>query len=141
MNKYFAVATLFGIAANAFAQPVCGGFGDVKTAPDIRTLLLGKYACVPGQWNEILAGGATGTVTDYKKGPSDPVDPSSRVGTYTITTGVANAYDRITYDYGSCGSYTYVITPKAGTTVGTYDFCNIATGQHISVTVQVGTSC
>lgn len=141
MKSFLAIAALFGIAGSAVAQSTCGGFGSVKTAADIQTLLVGKYACVTGQWNELHTGGATGTVTDFKKGPTDPVDPSEVVGSYTITPTTGPNYDRITYNYGTGGSYTYAITPKAGTGAGTYDFCNVATGVHITVTVQVGTSC
>ena len=140
-KAHIAVLALFGIAGNAVAQTTCGGFGAVKTAADIQTLLVGKYACVHNQWNELHSGGASGTVTDFKKGPADPVDPSEQVGTYTITAGSGASYDRITYNYGSGGTFTYAITPKAGTTAGTYSFCNTSTGAIISVTVQAGTSC
>ena len=99
-----AVLALFGIAGNAVAQAgPCGGFGGVKTAADIQTLLAGKYACVHNQWNELHSGGASGTLTDFKKGPSDPVNPSEQVGTYTITAGSGASYDRIQYNYGSGG--------------------------------------
>jgi hypothetical protein len=80
-------------------------------------------------------------VTDFKKGPTDAVDPSEQVGTYSIAAGTGASYDRITYNYGTGGAFTYAITPKAGTTAGTYNFCNIATGQIIVVNVQAGTSC
>jgi len=100
-----AVLALFGIAGNAVAQAgPCGGFGGVKTAADIQTLLAGKYACVHNQWNELHSGGASGTLTDFKKGPSDPVNPSEQVGTYTITAGSGASYDRIQYNYGSGGN-------------------------------------
>ncbi len=137
-----AVLALFGIAGNAVAQAgPCGGFGGVKTAADIQTLLAGKYACVHNQWNELHSGGASGTLTDFKKGPSDPVNPSEQVGTYTITAGSGASYDRIQYNYGSGGKFEYAIKPKPGTAAGTYSFCNISTGAVITVTVQAGTSC
>ena len=138
-KAHIAVLALFGIAGNAVAQAgPCGGFNGVKTAADIQTLLAGKYACVHNQWNELHSGG---TLIDFKKGPSDPVNPSEQVGTYTITAGTAASYDRITYNYGTGGTFAYAIKPKPGTAAGTYSFCNISTGATISVTVQTGTSC
>ena len=122
-------------------KPPAEALAPSRRPPTSKTLLVGKYACVHNQWNELHSGGASGTVTDFKKGPSDPVDPSEQVGTYTITAGSGASYDRIQYNYGSGGTYTYAITPKAGTTAGTYSFCNISTGAIISVTVQAGTTC
>ena len=77
-------------------------------ANQIKNLLVGKYACGSSgteKWDEILAGTNSGSVTDYKKGPSDPRDPSAVVGSYTIN----NQTNTITYNYTSGGSYTYTI--------------------------------
>ena len=116
-KAHIAVLALFGIAGNAVAQAgPCGGFNGVKTAADIQTLLAGKYACVHNQSNELHSGG---TLIDFKKGPSDPVNPSEQVGTYTITAGTAASYDRITYNYGTGGTFAYAIKPKPGTAAGT----------------------
>lgn len=135
---------MFGIANYALAvPPTCGTGGQNKSAAEIQALLVGSYACVHGGsgWNEVLAGGTSGTVTEYAKGPSDPVDPSQQVGTYTISSGSGGNPDYITYNYGTGGSFSYAIGPKATTGAGPYNFCNIGTGATISVTVQASTSC
>ncbi|MHB8494806.1 MAG: hypothetical protein ACYC9Z_04320 [Casimicrobiaceae bacterium] len=148
MNKSLAsrscivAIAMSGIANYAFAA-TCGTGGQNESAADIQALLVGRYACVHGGsgWNEILAGGTSGTVTEYAKGPSDPVDPSQQVATYTISTGSGSNPDFITYNYGTGGSFSYAINPKNSTGTGTYNFCNIGTGAIIVVTVQTGTSC
>ena len=97
------------------------------TASQIQALLTTNYACGSSgteKWDEILIGGASGDVNDYKKGPSDPVDPSAKVGIYTI-----NANDTITYNYGSGGTYTYSIVTAGATagSPGTYSFVGPST--------------
>jgi hypothetical protein len=140
MKLFLAAISTLALALDASAQVTggsCGGFGSVKSAADIQALLSNRYACDAAKtWNELHTGGSAGDVTDYKKGPADPVDPSEKIGTYTITAGSGPSYDRITYDYGTGGSFTYAITPKNGTGPGTYTFCNIATGQSLTIIVQ-----
>jgi hypothetical protein len=91
----------------------------------VTALVVGKTACYPvggPPWEnqEYLAGG---TITDYKKGPSDPVDPQKVVGGYTI-----NGDGSVTYTYGTAPSFTYVVWGPSDTgAVGLYDFCNTGT--------------
>ncbi len=128
---------LFAFIANQ-AIAACPTTGTASRV-DMRNLLSGRYACaVRGNetWDELHQGTSFGpsNVQDYKKGPTDPVDPSEVVGTYTINNGTAGAPDSIAYNYGTGGSYTYVVTPAAQT-LGVYSFCNTATSVAISVTV------
>jgi len=115
---------------------------NLASRVDMRNLLSGRYACATRgaeNWNELHQGtGFSGSIQDYKKGPTDPIDYSDVVGSYTLNNGTMGNPDTITYTYPpSGGSYTYVVTPAAQTP-GTYTFCNISTG--VSITVKVKTS-
>lgn len=51
-----------------------------------------------------------GPILDYKRGPSDAIDPSKVVGTYSINMG----NNTVTYNYGDpSGPYTYVASGGA----------------------------
>jgi hypothetical protein len=83
-------------------------------------VLVGSTACYPSagpNWTnqEYLSGG---NVIDYKKGPGDPVDPTSQVGTYVI-----NGDDTITYQYGGSDNYTYSVWGPTASGGNIYDFC------------------
>jgi hypothetical protein len=79
------------------------------------TTLSGKYVCArrPGtsiadSWNELHQGttAAGGPIMVYKRGPSDPVDPSKVVGRYSIDTSAST----VTYHYLDAGGpYTYAV--------------------------------
>ena len=113
---------------------------NLASRVDMRNLLSGNYACATRgaeTWNELHQGtGFSGNLQDYKKGPTDPVDKSAVVGSYTLNNGTAGNPDTITYTYPpSGGSYTYVVTPAAQTP-GTYTFCNVSTSELITVKVR-----
>lgn len=92
------------------------------TAPDLRTLLSGKTVCFkPGgatawTWQEYHTPPSGGALVDYKRGSTDPVDPSKQVGTWSAGNG-ANA--AVTYGYSGSSSYTFVVCALAG---GQYRF-------------------
>ena len=56
-------------------------------------------------------------MTDYKKGPTDPRDPSVVVGSYTVASNI------ISYTYGTA-NFTYYVAPVvgSGTAPGLYNF-------------------
>jgi hypothetical protein len=70
------------------------------------------------QWQEWHNGGPSGSVVDYKRGPSDPVDPAATVGSYSIASDAT-----ITYTYGS-QSYKYAVCRNGTATT----FCGAAFG-------------
>ncbi len=123
-------------AGQAGAQN-CGGTGNSMTALNIENKLVGKYTCVGiyphAQWNELLSGTATaGSVIDYKLGPTDPVDPTKQVGTYTVTgttVGVLN------YTYGAT-TYSYQIEKTSSAAPFTTLFCPVGPGYSGLVNVQ-----
>jgi hypothetical protein len=132
------VLLAFGAGQAMAACPTTG----TATAANISALVSGKYACAmrgDEQWNLLHQGTGFGpaNLQDYKKGPSDPVDPSEVVGTYTIVAGSGGSPDTIRYDYGGGGAYTFVVTPNAST-AGTYTYCDTATSGTTAVTISPG---
>jgi hypothetical protein len=104
----------------------------------IRDTLSNKYGCASRgseRWNELHMGAGFGphNVQDYKRGPTDTVDPTKIVGTYTIG---GNVVGTITYDYGSGGAYTYVVQGSTDVNAPPFTFCNVATFELFRVTVQ-----
>ena len=103
-----ALAILVG-ADRAGAQ-TCSSITQWMSALNIKNKVVGNYTCVGtfphATWNELLSGNAnSGNVIDYKLGPTDPIDPTTKVGTYTVsgtTIGI------LTYTYGAT-SYSYQI--------------------------------
>jgi hypothetical protein len=104
----------------------CATSGSYKqlNQSDIESLVGLGTACYPAggpPWTNQeyhTSSGASGTIIDYKKGPSDPRDPSKAVGTYTV-----NADSTITYNYTVGGTYTYSVWGKTNGKGATYDFC------------------
>ena len=130
------LALLLVLGAVQFLAAGSARAATTLNANQIKNLLVGKYACGSSgteKWDEILVGGNTGSVTDYKKGPSDPSDPTAVVGSYSITNQPA----AITYNYTSGGSYTYTIQDPNSTSPnpGTYIFVGPQT-----LTITVATS-
>ena len=62
---------------------------------------------------------AMGNIIDYKRGPGNPRDPSTMVGSYTIdTTGT------LISNYGGPKRYSFTIWGNTAGGNGIYDFCN-----------------
>ena len=133
-----AVATLALIAGagQAVAQS-CGGANQSMTALNIENKIVGKYTCVGvyphAQWNELLSGTPTsGSVIDYKLGPTDPIDPSKQVGTYTVTGSTVGV---LNYTYGAT-TYSYQIQKTSAAAPFATLFCPVGAGYSGSVNVQ-----
>jgi hypothetical protein len=126
-------------AGTAFAQPAADCMGNTYTQlnqSQVQTLLSGTTACYPTaapyQNQEYLSGN---TLWDFKKGPTDPVDPSTNIGTVSI-----NSDGTVTYVYGGGPTYQYSIWGTATSGPGTYDFCSSASAG-IVVRVVPGQGC
>ena len=84
---------LLALLGSAHAQQNCSCGSGQRVAPDtkIAALLGGKTVCASlsatEQWQEYHVGNSTagGDLIDYKKGPSDAVDPTEKVGTWSTT--------------------------------------------------------
>jgi hypothetical protein len=133
----------------AMAQNCTSGTQLYKT--DIASLVGGRYACAgtpPNlQWNELHTGGSgatSGSVLDYKLGPTSTTDPSATpanpTGSYTISGGngtTGNDFGTVTYTYGSL-TYAYGVSGTAtGTAPGTYSFCGKSGAPNLLVTISV----
>lgn len=106
--------------------------------PSISTLLTGNTVCVgsPGNWEAQEFHKSDGNLIDYKKGPSDPVDPTASVGSWSISgTGAAT---RVNYTYGTT-TYNNAVWDHGD---GTYSFCNQEGNETIPSAIKAGqTGC
>jgi hypothetical protein len=142
----FSAASVVAIGLMALCSPAwsqtCGtnsGVNKNLSLAAVNTLLTGNYACAnlspTEHWNELHS---SPYVLDYKKGPTDPVDPSDTpshpTGTYVITGPDAGT---VTYTYPDGGVYGYTIKGNLGTTSGPglYSFCTSTGGINIPVTI------
>lgn len=93
------------------------------TGSGLRTVLSGKTACKSNgsdwEWQEYHS--SSGNLVDWKKGPSDPIDPSTTVGFWLVTAGTKSTAK---YTYGS-NVYNYNVWHN--TSNNTYDFCGAST--------------
>ena len=148
--KYIISGAIMLCAATASQGAPCDT-GRRMSAQQITQNVTGKYTCVGASpnatWNELLSKGSSGTVTDYKLGPSDPRDPSKQVGTFTVGGQNDNTSGGIlTYLYTGDGTtYPYMIdTGTANGTLGAspYVFCQLSGGNpngiNFTVNVQAG---
>ncbi len=145
LHKLGALAALALAAGPALAQN-CGGTGLSMTKLNIENKIVNEYTCVGAyphaSWNELLTPQSptavdSGTVTDYKLGPTDPIDPTKQVGTYTISSIVVNSVTVgiLTYTYGA-QSYSYQIERTLKTAPFVTLFCPVGAGYSGNVNVQ-----
>lgn len=113
MNAKFSPVIFCGLlaASGVFAAPPTMPPGQScstskqLSASEIQTLLGGHTLCAntsTEKWQEFHEGANGGNLKDYKKGSSDPVDPTTTVGSWGITAsgnGV-NQDDRLVHSYG-----------------------------------------
>jgi hypothetical protein len=124
----FGVLLVVGFAEGAVAA--CGGGTRVNGNDAVANLLRGKTVChrTPGNpdWNWQEYHNPNKTLTDYKRGPFDPVDHSEDVGNWSTENlgTVQNRDEVVIYDYGTGGKYSYRIYNQGGT----YDFCAVQSG-------------
>jgi hypothetical protein len=98
----------------------------------LQSALDGNYACGSqgsASWNELHSGGI---LTDYKKGPTDKIDPTATVGTYTIGNNKGTGQVDYSYTAGSL-QFSYTVQSNGGTS---YTFCPVSGGIPLSITIQ-----
>jgi hypothetical protein len=113
-----AAAGLPTTASAACAAPAV----RVNKIDDLTKLLRGNTVCVGSaptfDSQELHQDG--GALIDYKRGPADKVDPSTNVGTWSITgNDTRGVFVKYTYSGGS--SYTYSVWSNGG---DSYSFCS-----------------
>ena len=97
----------------------------------LATVVSGNTVCAartPDRWQEYHRVG--GDLIDYKLGPANTIDPSEKVGTWSITGTGSNA--TVVYNYGAGGTYSYSVRSNGGLS---YSFCGV---ENFEVTVQLG---
>jgi hypothetical protein len=140
-----AVGPGIAVADNCVAS---SGDGYAKlSANALQRLMNQSMACYPAAgppWTNQEyqpSNGSGGTITDYKKGPSDPKDPSKAIGTYSVIgTGSGG---QITYSYTAGGTFVYTVWGTQSSGSGTYDFCNASLAPlpgRVKIIAQVGAS-
>jgi hypothetical protein len=152
MKKMSVIAGLFALGSVMVSGQVlaaCTGSTRLR-ADDIKAVIPGKYVCskqggADWKWQELHVGTAgvsvSGALIDYKKGPTDKVDPSKTVGNWAISgqgQGQGNNAS-IVYNYtafGAAGPYTHSVHNNGD---GTYSFCG--SGPEVIATLQSGPGC
>ena len=103
--KITLVAAFLAMASQASAQTCsCNGALTRVTGTALSTLIVGQTACATlggSSWQSYHQSG--GSLIDYKKGPSDPVDPTKVMGTWSINS------DKVQYNYGTGGVFEYEV--------------------------------
>lgn len=149
MKRILLLSVLFLGAALGDAMAVCRG----APVTDVQTALENKFVCAaraPGSnldtWSEehaTLASG--GTLTEYAKGPGDPVDPRKPVGVWTVSgNNSASAVVQYTYTGDSNGPYNWSLFFLGS---NSYLFCSadgntpIATANITPLPVNAGSPC
>ena len=120
------IVALAGFTGVAVAQTGCEARRVTGNALD--TLVSGNTVCATrgaDRWQEQHRAG--GQLWDFKKGPSDPVDPTSQVGTWAIVS------NDVIHSYTGGPSFTYSIHGS-----GPYSFCANGTAVVSGATFQRG---
>jgi hypothetical protein len=110
LSVFFLAATIGNAAAGCTGSPIAGS--------NLSALLNGKLVCgrpaggytgsANDRWQEEHITGTTksGDLYDYKKGPSDKVDPRVKVGTWSTSGNVVTyTYNR----YTPTQSFNYIV--------------------------------
>lgn len=128
-------------ALSAFAQCT----GTALNAGQLTTLLSGNTVCgrpaagYPGsstdRWQEQHQSG--GQLWDYKRGPTDAVDPSERVGSWSIVSDVQLSA-RVLHSYLGGSTYIWRVYRQGTGPSFTYSFCTTGAVEHVRAFVLAG---
>jgi hypothetical protein len=141
------LALLAGCLAFALAGQVSAQCSSNRQNDELPALLENKTVCGTGvganagqKWQELHQGSGGGNLIEYAKGPTDPVDPSHVVGTWVfLFNNTLNRPNRVRYDYGDGGVYTWQVYDNQD---GTYSFCTERNGTEIATaTIQASGPC
>lgn len=114
-------------------QAMAACSGNALNVSQINSALSGNTVCGARgkeRWQEYHAQG--GNLIDYKMGPNDKVDPSKKVGSWSVTGNQGGNQAKVNYDYGSGGQSSYTVYSNGG---GRYSFCG---GGELQVSVLPG---
>jgi len=109
----------------------------------LTTLLSGNTVCVSnakpgwGGWENQEEHLANGDLVDYKKGSSDPVDPTKKVGTWTISGAGTGTTVNYTYTDASGTSGPFSFTVHSNNNVN-LSFCDASNAEKVAATLKSG---
>lgn len=114
-NRCLVAVSSLCIGWSGAAQAACNGIGNALSTAEMQTELVGNTVCEAdskGGWiNQVQqrGSGLTGELWDYKQGPAHRMDPTQRVGTWTISSikdkNGKEVSGLVTYHYGGAGGY------------------------------------
>lgn len=115
------------IALMCVAQGAIAACGDTQIVDtNLTNLLSGSTVCVSngsGGWENQEQHLSNGDLVDYKKGPSDPVDPTKKVGTWSVSGSGTGTM--VNYSYtdasGSSGPFSFTVHSNDNVNLS---FCN-----------------
>lgn len=109
---------------------------QVNKSSDLTTILSGNTVCAvrgKDRWQEEHHAG--GVLKDYKKGPTDKIDPTKQIGTWAVSGNGANT--KVTYVYTGSNTYAYEVWDNGG---GSYSFCGPG-GMDFTLRPGTGSGC
>lgn len=137
MKAKFVPIILFGLLStvDVFAAPPACSTTQQLTAAQIKNLLGNKTLCASTsteKWQEFHEGNNNGNLIDFKKGASDPVDPTTTVGSWSTTNS-----DTLVHTYGGT-SYSWSVFDNCDNT----SYRLVGTGTYIFTVINGGpTAC
>lgn len=120
MKKIFVTGAvlLLGFSGNVFASCLDTQMTDSPpSTPTLTTVITNNTICATQgaeKWQEQHRPG--GELWDYKQGPGHPVDPTEKVGTWSIIN------NQIVHTYGST-SYSYNLHRRTGAGANAFTLC------------------
>lgn len=130
----FVVLSASALAASAQSTCTCSGQQRL-TGNALSTKLSGNTVCVAksgGGWEAQEQHQTNGDLVDYKRGPGHAVDPTKKVGTWSI------AANQVSYTYTGGAPISFSVCDAGGNAIG---FCgNGGTAVTVSATVKTGQS-
>ena len=128
--------SITGVFLASLSLPLLADCPGEDTGYIDHTTLSGQTACVgsPGNWQNQEYHAPGGDLIDWKKGASDPVDPTTSIGDWSVSGSGADQI--VTYTYDAGGSYSYRVHDNGD---GTFSFCD-GTSEVVSATLKPGQS-
>lgn len=96
---------VLAVSNEAVAADPCGTQFAKRDSAQISRLLSNNTVCTSDSQEQHLS---NGELWDYKKGPSDLIDPTSKVGTWSVSN------DQVQYNYGDVAYKNDVYTDNLG---------------------------
>ncbi len=148
MIKQIGVAGFAALAlvGGAGAQScTCSGLGSTRVlGPALVAALSGNTVCVPKgaewEWQEqhrtASPGASSGQLWDFKRGAGHPIDPTERVGSWSVVDSSTSRGALVNHSYLGGSAFSYQVC-RVGTTTS-YGFCSVLGAPIIMSTVKPG---